>query len=325
MAFDAQTTRRDLKALMDCDMSLDPKRLEREYVAYDIDRLIKCVNIQGLPDTVSQWWLLYQVFCHGCAYVHEYDGDQPEKYAGLYVCPGGMGGEPGPEYRPTKWIGANGPMSWSYEWDLSDGYLIRADSLLIGVLPILRKWARLRAAVDVSIYMGTINTRLMTVLTAADDATAEAARQMLRDIETGKLSCILEDRRGALLAQGMQALPYSNSQGANMMRENVEVRQYLEGLKWADLGLSSAYNMKREAINDDEAALNDSVVRTLWDDLYTNLKEDLEAMGCTVEPAGAWKTVKAQEAEVDAIIEDPTPEDNSEEGGGEDEKDTPES
>lgn len=315
MSFDAQTTKRDLKKLMHDPIELNPEDLARDYVDRDLTRLIGFFGLPGLPDTVPKYWLLLNVFCRGVAYLHKYNGNDPRWQSGAYyLCPGGLGGEPGPDYRPSKWIGANAPMGWSYEFELSDpdGVLVPCDSLLLGVLPILRKWAKMRAAVDVSIYMGTINTRLQTVFEAPDEATYKAVTQMFEDIADGRLYSVVENRRGALLKQGMAALPYGSAQGANMLRENVEVRQYLEGLHWADLGIAAPYNMKREAINSAEAGLSDEVTRTYMDDVLDNLKEALEKIGVTVEYANALKVIDANTAAIEAAIEDPEGEEETE-------------
>lgn len=325
MSFDAQTSLRQLMKTVPDDYELNPKQLERDYVHYDLTVLETSIEFEGLDKypTIPPWRLMQYLLCHGCAYVHKYTGPNPGKWGAdnWYVCPGGLGGEPGPDGRPLQWIGANGPLDWSYEFDLDDpdGCFIRCDTELIGVLPKLRKWARLRAAVDVSIYMGTINTRLMTIVSVVNENTYEAAKQMLEDITSGKLNAIVHDKFNQMLQNGMQALPYSNAQGANMMRENVEVRQYLEGMKWADLGISAAFNMKREAINSSESELNDNAVRTYWDNLFYCLTTDLEKIGVTPHPAGAWKVIEAQDAEIEAIIENPEGEEETDAGENNDE------
>lgn len=318
MSFDAQTTRRELKRLMHDNIELDPRQLEREYVNYDMNRLISFFKLGNLDDTAPKWWVLLNVFSYGCAYLHKYDGPYTDKYDRnkYYLCPGGLGGEPSPQYRPSRWVGANGPMNWNYDYDIEndpDGCFIACDSLLLGVLPILRKWARMRAAVDVSIYMGTINTRLQTVFEAPDDNVYEAVKQLFDDIEQGKLYSVIENRRGALLKSGMAALPYGSAQGANMLRENVEVRQYLEGLHWADLGVSAPFNMKREAINSSEAGLADEMTRTYMDDVLYNLKTSCEKIGVTVEYEGALKAIEANTAELEEAIENPGEEERTDE------------
>ena len=84
------------------------------------------------------------------------------------------------------------------------------------------------------------------------------------------------------------------------LKDTIETKQYLMGSWYNELGLNANYNMKREAINESEADLNEDSLLPFIDDmleqrkiLVKNLNEKF-GTNIEVELSSSWKKLKKQ-------------------------------
>ena len=77
--------------------------------------------------------------------------------------------------------------------------------------------------------------------------------------------------------------------------EIIEAIQYNKGSEYNELGLNAAFNMKREAINEAEANINDDILMPYCETMLLSRREALEelkektGLEITVDFSSAWK------------------------------------
>ena len=91
------------------------------------------------------------------------------------------------------------------------------------------------------------------------------------------------------------------SQSSQMqLKDTIETKQYLMGSWLNELGLNANYNMKREAINESEADLNEDSLLPMIDDMLEQRKllcENLNkkfGTNISVELSSSWKKIRKE-------------------------------
>lgn len=270
------------------------------YVTYMLARTQSMFEYEGLPETVPQRMLENLLQCNGFAVFTEVKGS-------LYAFRGGLGGPPDPYYRPTICTVSNPALSFNKELKIGeDCVLVPSDSYLVGLLPLFRRYASQLAENDLTIFISTVNSRITALLSAPNDNTRKAAEKYLEDVLKGKLGVIAE----APFLDGVKAQPYGGAASSNQTTQLIELQQYLKAGWYNDLGLQSNYNMKREAINSNEAQLNEQSLLPLVDDMLrcrrTALEQVNEKYGTkiTVNLFSSWD-VQHNDMNVEETDQDP--------------------
>ena len=116
-----------------------------------------------------------------------------------------------------------------------------------------------------------------------------AAEKYLKDLEDGKLGVIGENR--FFDGVKMQSPPSNNG---SYLTQFIELQQYYKGSFFNEVGLSASFNMKREAIGEGEATLNEDTLAPLIDTMLQCRQEDVSRLNemfdlnITVEFDSAW-------------------------------------
>lgn len=278
------------------------------HVSYMLDRTQSMFKYDGLPDTIPQRSLeLYLQINGHCAFYEVNDN--------LYAFTGGLGGEPDAYYMPTIYTIANPALKLSVNAKIgTDCVVIPNDSLYIGLMPLYGKYATLLAENELTIKVALINSRIIDLIAASDDATKESAIKFLEDVENGKLGVIGDNA----FLESLKTMPYG-SRSTSDLTDLIEMEQYVKASWYNELGLNANYNMKRESLNSAESQLNDDALLPLIDDMLRMRAEGLDKVNAMfgtnikVSLASAWED-NAQELEAEQkAIEEPI-----EEGGEED-------
>lgn len=290
------------------------KQASVDYYTLDtLNRTSQMFRWDGLPDEIPQRNLEMMLQCNGNVFIPK---NKP------YAFTGGLGGEPDVYYEPTIYTIANPALKYSANVPIDEGVLIRNDTMMIGLLPTIKRYAQQLAENDITLHIAEINLRAISMIAAPDDRTKKAAEMYLKQIEDGRLGVIMDNT----FLEGIRVLPLINGLPANYITQLLELRQYLRaGLK-NDLGIDSNFNMKRESLNDGEAAQNEPSLLTLVDDMLKQREVACEKLNemfgwdVKVEKNGAWELEEtAQEAEIEAMTEEPEQEEQEEkEEDGED-------
>ncbi len=267
-------------------------------VNHMLNRLSSMFKWEGLPDSIPQRMLELYLMSSGACAVTKVD----EK---LYAFTGGLGGEPDEYYRPTIFTVANPYLKFDKMLRVDEECaLVLNDTCHAGLLGLLEQYGTAMVENELSMQVATINSRVMSIITAEDDNAKASADKFLEDIESGKLSAIGAQK----FFEGVQTQPYA-VRGATALTDLIEYEQYLKASLFNELGLNANYNMKRESLNSAESQLNNDALTPLIDDMLNCRKRgadkinELYGTEITVEFSSAWKDNELESAaELAAIV-----------------------
>lgn len=277
--------------------SKDKKTIADNNVMQVLTKMQSAFKWYGLPETIPQKWLEFQLDSNGWCFFTKVNGD-------YYTFTGGLGGEPDVYYQPTICTVSSPALNFSAELKIGeDGILISSDTYRRGIIPVIGKYSGLLAENTITIRIADIMSRLTNIMSAADDDTIESAKEYLRQIEDGNLGVIEESP----FLEDLKVQAAANS-GNTRLTDLIEMEQYLKASLYNELGLQANYNMKRESINSSEAQLGDDVLQPLIDNMLEmrqNACEEINKMyglNISVELASAWAdNEETRAAEIDAI------------------------
>jgi hypothetical protein len=164
---------------------------------------------------------------------------------------------------------------------------------MVGFVPVFRAYSTLMAENDLSIRIADINSRIISLITAPDDSSKQAADEYLRKIAAGDLSSI---QTNPVLETGTKTQPYASGSSLSVsMTSLIELQQYLKAGWNNDVGLNANYNMKRESLNSAESQLNEDALLPTPADMLENRRIALDrinemfGLNIKVDLASAWK------------------------------------
>ena len=199
--------------------------------------------------------------------------------------------------------------------------LIRSDTYMQGLLPIMEPRGEMETELEISILQGLENLRIVNIIHAKTDKMKEAALSFFRQIKRGKPGIVTgSDSKntwsGGNTAPVVENLP-TGGVPANYLIQFIEAAAYNKSALYTDLGLQYNGNMKREALSPAETEMNRDALRPLIDDMMEcrrdAVREAKTVFGIDIpEPqlAGAWK-LRAENDRLEDPAEDP-PEDPAE-------------
>lgn len=283
------------------EYSKDKKTIADNNVMQILTKMQSAFKWNGLPETVEEKWLEYQLQTNGWAFFTNDPGD-------YYTFTGGIGGSPDVYYQPTICTISNPALNYSAELKIGEqGILISNDTYRRGLLPVIGKYAGLLAENTLTIRIADILSRLTFIMSAQNDKTKESADEFLRQLEDGKLGII---KTNQFNEEDLQVQPAASS-GNTRLTDLIEMEQYLKASLYNELGLQANYNMKREAVNSSEAELGDDVLQPLIDNMLAMRKEACEkinklyGLNVSVELNSAWAdNEETRNAEMNAIKEE---------------------
>lgn len=269
------------------------------YAKYMLSRTQQMFTYTGLPSTIPQRELELQLQMFGHVGVFDKDGE-------LYALWGGFGGEPNPYYLPTLYVISNPALKMSKTFTIDeDIVIIRNDSMFTGLMPMYLKYATQLCENDLSMLLAIVNSRIINLLIAGDDQAMESAKKYLEDVKAGKMGIIGDSK----ILEAVRTQPYGNVNG-NAITQLIETQQYLKAGWFNELGLNANYNMKREAINSEEAQMNHDALYPLIDDMLACRKECLEKVNnmfgtsIDVEFNSVWEVKEEELDTVEDAVED---------------------
>lgn len=263
----------------------DKKRAIRNHIAYMLNRTQAMFEWKNLPDTIPARSLELFLQVNGNVCFYEYENK-------LYVFTGGLGGEPNVYYMPTIYTIANPALKLSKSLKIDDECVVMPnDSLYVGLIPMLSRYATLLCENELSIKIATVNSRIVDLIGAPDDRTRASAEKFLEDIEAGKPGVIAENA----FLDGIRAQPYGGTSNTNAITNLIELEQYLKASMFNELGLNANYNMKRESLNSAESQLNDDALLPLVDNMLKCRKIAIDKVNAmygtniSVEFSSSWE------------------------------------
>lgn len=297
-----------------CGLSFDPYDIRdkhtgvHDYMDYMLDRTNMMFEWHNLPDTIPDYMLELMLQTFGVIAISEYSGDSSYPH-GLYALRGGLGDFPDPYYRPTKYIGANPALKWEYKLEIGkECVVVKNDTRMRGLIPLFRRYSTQMVENDISIRSAQINSRQQTVISAQTDREAASATEYMRDLEAGKLSVVAE----RALTEGIK-VHNAGTTSTNNIIQLIELQQYLKASWYNEIGLNTAFNMKREYVSAEELAANTDILLPLVDDMLRCRKDAVEKINALygtnieVERNSAWANKyeeSIREGEGSSIVDD---------------------
>ena len=269
------------------DLSLD--KLTEYYIKDTLIRTQKMFNYNNLPKTIPKEQLELLLQRNGYAVITKVNGE-------LYAFYGGLGGEPDAYYLPTIATVANPALKFSKSMVIDkECVVIKNDVMFMGLMPLIQSTSYLLAQADISFKYALINGRMKAIVTAPNDEVKASLDEMFKQIEKGSsLKVVVDDD----LMNQLKVSPYgSNDNGIDI----IELKQYIIGSFYQKLGIQSNFNMKREALNSAESALNDDILYPLIDEMLEERQKGVEKINelygtnISVELSSVWKQLRDQE------------------------------
>lgn len=278
------------------------------YFKYMMIKSSRMFEWKNLPKTIPQreLELILQV-CRFAIFTEAptSDGDK------LFVFYGGLGGMPNEYYQPTQAIVSNPYLRFSSVLNLDDyikddgnAVLGWNDSMHIGLFSLNNKYASLLAETDLTLKYQLINMRFNNILTADNDATKESIKKMYEDVADGTGFGIVVTNK-FMEESNVDKIELRSQSNQMQLKDIIETKQYLMGSWLNELGLNANYNMKREAINESEADLNEDSLLPLIDDMLLQRKLICDALNdkfkeyltdgeVSVELSSSWKKIRKE-------------------------------
>lgn len=287
------------------DNILDDKQATlRSIIVQMLNKTTKIFKYNNLPDTILTKDLETQLQVGGFAIFKEVKGN-------LYTFIGGLGGEPNPYYLPTKAVIANPALRYNAELEINTECVVMLnDHYYQGMMPLFNRYGNLLLEAELSLRNAIINARVPAIIQADNDTTYKSALEFFQKIKEGKDYGIVMSKE---MFDGLKLQDFYKN---NYIKELIESIQYIKGSWFNEIGLNAAFNMKREAINEAEATLNEDILYPTIDTMLDCRNDALEKVNkmygtnITVELNSIWgrnrKTddvaLDYEEAEVDVLV-----------------------
>ena len=279
----------------------DKEKVIADNVTYMLIKTLSMFKYRNLPDTIPARTMELYYQLNGFAGFYDYKDN-------LYCLQGGLGGEPDANYMPTIFTVANPALKLDANLKINEEcIIIPNDEMYYGLYPLMCKYATALGENELSLFLGSIISRIQDLISAGDDTARESAEKYLKDIENGKLGVIADSE----FLEGIKSHPASSASNRNIT-QLIEYEQYLRAGFFNEIGLNANYNMKRESINSNESQLNDDMLYPMIDNMLKCRKEGVERVNdmfgtdISVEFNSSWKdNAEEKEALLDQLEEDP--------------------
>lgn len=260
----------------------DKDRCLDNYIFNVLNRTQKIFKYKNLPDSIPQYILELMLQINGFVCFTKVNDV-------LYCFEGGLGGEPDVYYRPTICTVSNPALKFNKTLKIDqDCVIVRNDTFLQGLIPIIKKYCSLLVESDISFDLVIKNLRIAGIISATDDDTKTSAEKFLCDIAAGTNGIVASSE----FLEGVKVQPLSV--GNNNVTQLLEIAQYCKASMFNDLGLNSNFNMKREILTDSENEMNSDTLLPFVDNMLETRKQDIEKVNkmfgtnIEVELDSAW-------------------------------------
>lgn len=234
----------------------DKKYALNMHINYMLCRTQSMFEYEGMPSTIPADIFELYLQTKGNCFVTMVDGC-------LYALTGNLGGLYDEYNRLSEYTVVNHALKLNktYKVDV-DGILVKNDCLELGLLPLFHKYCTLMVENEISMLNASINSRMVTIISAGDERTKQSAELYLNKIEKGDNGIIGENP----FFEGLRSQPISVNANKTIS-ELIALQQYIKAAMFNEIGLDANYNMKKERITNAEAQLSDDFLLPFIDDM----------------------------------------------------------
>lgn len=231
-------------------------------------RLEKMFKYKNLPESIPPYIFNMMLMNGGFAILT----DKAKEDGTIFAFQGGLGGEPDEYYRPTIATISNPALNFSANLRIGkECVIIRNDAFLVGLDPLLSRYAALMAENIITMKTVDILLRIIGMISAPDDKTRISAEEYLKKLKNGELAVISENR--FFEGVDMKSPPANNG---SYLTQFIELHQYYKGSLFNELGLQANFNMKRESIGKGEASLSEDILMPLCESMLQTRRDDFK-------------------------------------------------
>ena len=281
----------------------DKEYMLRQAITQMLTFSTKIFKYNNLPDTIKAKDLETQLQVGGFA-IWAKAKDK------LYTFRGGLGGVPSPYYLPTIAVVANPALNFNESLKIDEDCVVMLnDDFYQGLMPLNNKYGSLLVEAEVSLRYAIINARVPALVQADNDSAYQSAVVFFDKIEKGNGYGVISSKD---FFEGIKSHDFYKEAH---IKDLIESIQYIKGSWFNAIGLNAAFNMKREAINEAEATLNEDILYPTVDNMLECRKLALERINkmfgtnITVELNSVWKqnrkheelVLEMSEAEIEEI------------------------
>lgn len=296
----------------------DKEYMLKHNVLQMLNKSTRIFKYENLPETIQTKDLETQLQVGGFAIWKKVDGN-------LYTFTGGLGGAPNPYYLPTIATVANPALNYTENLKIDEECVVMLnDHFYQGLMPLHSKYGRLLVEAEISLKYAIINARVPALIQADNDNTYKSADEFFKKVVEGKEYGIISSKE---FFDGIRSHDFYKQAH---IKDLIEAIQYIKGSWFNAIGLNAAFNMKREAINEAEATLNEDILYPDIDTMLECRRYGLEKVNkmygtnITVELDSVWEQnrkredlqLEAEEAEVEEIKTDETEKEENNEATG---------
>lgn len=227
---------------------LNKDYLVKHNILQMLNKSTRIFKYDNLPETISTKDLETQLQVGGFSIWKDVDGK-------LYSFIGTLGGEPNPYYLPTIAIVANPALRYNKSLEIDKECVVMLnDNYYQGLMPLFSKYGNLLTEAEISLKYAIINSRIPAIIQADNETTKESAEEFFKKIIDGTDYGVVGSRE---MLDGIRSHDFYKQ---THIKDVIESIQYLKGSWYNEIGLNAAFNMKREAINEAEATLNEDIL-----------------------------------------------------------------
>lgn len=242
----------------------DKEQMKQQLILQMLNKTTKIFKYKNLPDTIKTKDLETLLQVGGFAIFKDVKND-------LYAFTGGLGGRPNPYYLPTIAVIANPALNYSASLEIDKECVVMLnDHYYQGLMPLFNKYGGLLTEAEISLKYAIINARVPALVEADNDNTKESAERFFQKIKEGKEYGVIATKE---FFDGIRSHDFYKEQ---YIKDLIESVQYIKGSWYNEIGLNSAFNMKREAINEAEATLNEDILYPTVDTMLECRQNALE-------------------------------------------------
>lgn len=278
------------------DIMKDKERLITNHIINILNRATQMFKYNGLPKTIKKKDLEIQLLVNGFTVWKKVDGEWYTFFAGL-------GGKPNPYYLPTLAVVANPALRYNETLEIDENCVVMLnDNFYQGIMPTISKYASLLTEAEITLRYAILNARIPAIFSADNDKSYEDAKDVIGKILNGSDYGFVIESPVKAAFEGINVMDFCKQ---TYIKDVIEAVQYIKGSEYNEIGLNAAFNMKREAINEAEATLNEDILYPLCDTMLECRREGLERVNfmrkkdgeseITVEFNSVWAQNRRQE------------------------------
>lgn len=267
----------------------DKDYMLKSVVMQMLNKSTKIFRYNNLPDTIQIKDLETQLQVGGYAIWKEVGGK-------LYTFTGGLGGEPNPYYLPTVATVANPALNYTANLKIGEECVVMLnDHYYQGLMPLFNKYGSLLVEAEISLKYAIINARVPALVEADNDNTYKSAIEFFNKIIDGKDYGVIASKE---FFEGIRSHDFYKQA---YIKDLIESIQYIKGSWYNEIGLNAAFNMKREAINEAEATLNEDILYPTVDTMLECRKTAIDKVNkmfgtnISVELDSVWEQNRERE------------------------------